>query len=175
MDQRDLETIDYWKKCSVCKKEIGFDQAYQVCDVSTCQSKRTGLTFCSIECWDSHLGFAHHRRAYAEERRSPTKGQYLNELRAERANPTAAHPKEASGARRIVRSSPAAKPSGIKTETLVVVSKVKQLIREQAGFNTSQCAIDALTEKVVRECLEGIEGARNAGRKTVMGRDIQES
>ena len=59
-----------------------------------------------------------------------------------------------------------------KTDTLVVVSKVKDLIREQSEFNTSQCCIDALTEKVVRECLNAIEKAKAAGRKTVMGRDF---
>ena len=57
-------------------------------------------------------------------------------------------------------------------ETLVVVSKVKALIRQQCSFNTSQCAIEALTNKVVQACNEGIEKARAAGRKTVMGRDI---
>lgn len=59
-----------------------------------------------------------------------------------------------------------------KTETLVVVSKVKQFIKDQSGMNTSQCCIDRLTEKVVYEALKGIEEARASGRKTVMGRDI---
>ena len=63
--------------------------------------------------------------------------------------------------------------SSIKTDTLVVVSKVKALIREQSGFNTSQCCVDALTKKVIDECLKGIEAAKEAERKTVMGRDIK--
>lgn len=58
-------------------------------------------------------------------------------------------------------------------EILVVVSKVKKLIKAKAGLNTGQCAIDALTRKVVTEVERGIENARKAGRKTVMGRDIQ--
>lgn len=61
---------------------------------------------------------------------------------------------------------------GMETETLVVVSKVKKFIKEQAGLNTSQCYVDALTTKVVAMSLEGIAKAKQAGRKTVMGRDI---
>lgn len=57
-------------------------------------------------------------------------------------------------------------------ETLVVVSKVKQFIRERSGMNTSQCCIDALTQKVCKEALAAIERAQSSGRKTVMGRDI---
>jgi len=61
----------------------------------------------------------------------------------------------------------------IKVETLVVVSKVKQLVREQSGFNSSQCFIDALTRKVVEQALKGIARAKVDGRKTVMGRDLE--
>ena len=60
-----------------------------------------------------------------------------------------------------------------KPATLVVVSKVKKLIRERSSLNTSQCAIDALTQKVVNECSKAIEHAKTAGRKTVMGRDFE--
>lgn len=60
----------------------------------------------------------------------------------------------------------------IKTDTLVVVSKVKGLIRDQSGLNTSQCAVDALTRTVVAECIKAIDRAKEAGRKTVMGRDF---
>ncbi len=172
---RPMETANYWKKCSVCKKEIGFNAPYQVCSVSTCQSKRTGLTFCSVECWDSHLGFANHRSSFAEERRSPSQQAYQQEVAAERANPTLPREEDKPAARRIIARSeaPAPAPGKIQTDTLVVVSKVKKLIKEQSGYNTSQCAIDALTEKVIEECLKGITEARQAERKTVMGRDIK--
>ncbi len=63
--------------------------------------------------------------------------------------------------------------SHAEVETLVVVSKVKQLIRDRSEMNTSQCAIDALTQKVVQECRKAIDNAKAAGRKTVMGRDIK--
>lgn len=57
-------------------------------------------------------------------------------------------------------------------DTLVVVSKIKKVIRAKAGLNTGQCAVDALTRKVIELVDLGIENARKAGRKTVMGRDI---
>jgi histone H3/H4 len=50
---------------------------------------------------------------------------------------------------------------------------VKKLVRDLSDYNTSQCAIDALTEKVVQECKKAIEGARASGRKTIMGRDFE--
>lgn len=49
---------------------------------------------------------------------------------------------------------------------------LKQLISNQSGFNTSQCCVDALTKKVIEESLKAIDSARQAGRKTVMGRDL---
>jgi len=62
--------------------------------------------------------------------------------------------------------------SEIDAPTLIVVSKVKNLIKEQSGLNTSKCAVEALTRKVVEACINGIENARNDSRKTLMGRDI---
>jgi histone H3/H4 len=62
--------------------------------------------------------------------------------------------------------------SGEKLDALVVVSRVKSYISKSSGLNTSQCCIDALTRKIVDECKNGIERAKTAGRKTVMGRDI---
>jgi len=127
-----------------------------------------------VECWDAHLGFANHRSSFAEERRSPSKDTYLRELSAAEANPSLKSAGEKPARRRIIarnEKEPAA-PAKIQTDTLVVVSKVKQLIKDQADFNTSQCAIEALTEKVIQECLKAIAEARRAERKTVMGRDI---
>lgn len=60
-----------WGKCNMCKNTIAHDVDYQVCSVSTCNRKRTALVFCSVDCWDIHLGMARHRNAWAEERRSP--------------------------------------------------------------------------------------------------------
>jgi len=62
-----------WKKCSTCKKEIPFRALYYTCSVSTCKNSRLGMVFCSVMCWDGHLGFARHRSgtAYAEEENAP--------------------------------------------------------------------------------------------------------
>jgi hypothetical protein len=61
----------FWKKCSICKREIAYGAEYQVCSVSTCNRKRTGLVFCTVDCWDAHLGPARHKNAWAEDRTAP--------------------------------------------------------------------------------------------------------
>jgi histone H3/H4 len=57
-------------------------------------------------------------------------------------------------------------------EVLVVTSKVKKIIKEQGGMNTSAATIEILSKAVERLCLKGIEQAKQDGRKTVMDRDI---
>lgn len=165
---------NYWKKCSICKKEISFSSTYYVCSVSTCQRLRTGFTFCSTQCWDAHLGYVRHREAYAEEAVAPSKEEYAQASSRESESDDSGRPK-----RRIIVEQPryakeAAAGSSTRrdVDTLVVVSKVKQFVRSEAGLNTSQCAIDALTQKVVQACLSGIERAKEAERKTLMGRDL---
>lgn len=56
-------------------------------------------------------------------------------------------------------------------ETLVVISKVKEYVKEK-GLQTSETAIDALSD-AVRELLDkAIERAKDNGRQTVKDRDI---
>lgn len=169
---------NFWRKCSSCKKEIAYGAPYYRCSVSTCQHERTGYRFCSVQCWDVHLGFQRHRSAFAEEARAPSREEASEVLVAEASSETSTLPRDP--VKKIIEAkapSSAISPRGPtalpETETLVVVSKVKGLIREQVGFNTSECCIDALTKKVVEACLEGIKHAQAAGRKTVMGRDIR--
>lgn len=57
-------------------------------------------------------------------------------------------------------------------EALVVASKVKKLIKDEAGLSTSSQAIDQLTVRVVAACNKAIENARADKRKTVMDRDF---
>jgi histone H3/H4 len=57
-------------------------------------------------------------------------------------------------------------------EALVVTSKVKKIIKEKGGMNTSAATIEILSKAVERLCLKGIEQAKQDGRKTVMDRDI---
>jgi histone H3/H4 len=112
------------------------------------------------------LGFARHRDAGALDAVAPTREKYLASLEdapAPEAKKILVRPADSA----------AFTSSAAEVETLVVVSKVKQLIRDQSEMSTSQCAIDALTQKVVQECRKAIDSAKAAGRKTVMGRDIK--
>ncbi len=65
-----------WLKCNSCKKPIPYGVLYWVCNVSTCNRLRTGLKFCTVTCWDAHLGGMNHRESWAEERKAPTKEEW---------------------------------------------------------------------------------------------------
>ena len=53
--------------CSMCRKPIAVGGKVIKCSVSTCNSGRVKLVFCSASCWDSHLPDARHRSAYFTE------------------------------------------------------------------------------------------------------------
>lgn len=57
-------------------------------------------------------------------------------------------------------------------EVLVVASKVKKFIKDEAGLSTSAQAIDQLTVRVQAACDKAIEKAKSDKRKTVMDRDF---
>ncbi len=57
-------------------------------------------------------------------------------------------------------------------ETLVIVSKIKKFIKEQAGFNTASNVAEALSKFVAQACEEAAAQTRKAGRKTIMDRDF---
>lgn len=57
-------------------------------------------------------------------------------------------------------------------EVLVVVSKLKNYIRQSAGMSTAGNVAPALSNLIRRLCDEAIEKARRDGRKTVMDRDF---
>jgi histone H3/H4 len=61
---------------------------------------------------------------------------------------------------------------GSDAEVLVVVSKVKNYIRAQSGFNTAGSVAPAISAIVRKLCDKAIENAKNDGRKTVMDRDF---
>lgn len=147
-----------WRRCSACKKPIAFGATYQVCSVSTCNRKRTGLIFCSIACWDSHLPTANHREAWAVEKSAPQAGQDDSGTR-----------------RRVARQPPSATAStGADEDIQVIASRVKDYIRRQSGLNTSDRVMAPLSKIVCRICDDAIEQARAEGRKTVLDRDIPE-
>jgi hypothetical protein len=58
--------------CSICKKSFATGSMVLRCTVSTCNSGKIKLVFCSAACWDAHLPTARHRSAgYVEERFKP--------------------------------------------------------------------------------------------------------
>jgi LSD1 subclass zinc finger protein len=53
--------------CSMCRKPIPVGAKLIKCSVSTCNSGRVRLVFCSASCWDSHLPGARHPTPYITE------------------------------------------------------------------------------------------------------------
>jgi histone H3/H4 len=99
-----------WRHCSSCRADIGFQQIYWVCSVSTCERvARTGLFFCSVGCWEAHLPTMRHREAWAVEKRSPSEAAWRQEQQAQAAAPAPA-PRPAAQASRPA-SAPAPRPS----------------------------------------------------------------
>lgn len=160
-----MNQIDnYFRKCSTCKKEIGFKTKYYECSVSTCTGQRTGYVFCSVSCWEVHLPGAKHRDAGAIEKLSPASTHTVA---------------EASGPKRIIISgnvpstAVVGKKSSMSNEVLVVVSKMKQYIRDISEFNTAEDVNQLISEIIRSECDKAIAKARADGRKTVMARDFK--
>ena len=190
-------TSEGWRRCSVCKNGIGFEATWWACNVSTCNRKRTGLYFCSVECWEVHLPGANHREAWALEKRAPNERQ----ARAEAAAEARAKPRESSPPRRRpVRPDPtptrdaasasraptptaqsSAEPAShppaelsddTPTEILIVASRLKEYIRARSGMNTSERALAPLSQIVREVCDRAIQNAAKDGRKTVLDRDV---
>lgn len=171
----------YWRKCTTCKKLIGFNQKYWVCSVSTCNRQRTGLVFCSVTCFDAHIPVMNHRDAGAFEKHSPTEAEWRKQ-QAEQSAPSAAPKATPKPATTPITSSPSsapsigASPSGqamTEQEILVVVSKVKDYIRSRSGMNTSESVMRRLTTWVTRWCDESVRRAAQEDRKTVLDRDVR--
>jgi hypothetical protein len=159
-----------FRLCSTCRKEIPFQGVYFVCSVSTCNRARIGLFFCSVACWDAHLGEVRHREAWAEERRAPTREEWAREQAGE-APPDAP--------RRVIVAPPTTAPAApapsadVPREVLVVVSKLKAYVRARSGMNTSDGVVDVLSDHLRRLCELAAKHAAEDGRKTVMDRDFQ--
>ena len=141
-----------WRRCSSCKSDIGFGTIYQVCSVSTCNRKRTGLVFCSYSCWDVHLPIARHREAWAVEATSPSS--------AAADTPTARS------------NTPASPPQDAPRDVLIVASKLKAYVKARSGMNTSDRVLSVLSDRVRTLCDAAIRSAREAERKTLLDRDF---
>ena len=166
----------FWRRCSSCKKEIGFTRTYWVCNVSTCNRKRTGLVFCTTSCWDVHLPLMNHREAWAEERRAPTREAWHREQAEEteraRGGAAPAPAPEREPQRRVAPPAPKQPASPAVSEVLIVASKLKSYVRERSGMNTSDAVMDLLSDRLRRLCDDAIRNAQRDGRRTVMERDF---
>lgn len=174
-----------FRRCSICRREIDFESKYWVCSVSTCNRSRTALYFCSVACWDAHLGETRHREAWAEERLAPTREAWAREL-ATGLEDTADVPVTAAPPPRrvVVAASPSPTPAAgagaaasreteVPHDVLVVVSKLKAYVRAKSGMNTSDGVVEVLSDYLRRVCDEAIRNAAADGRKTVMDRDFR--
>jgi hypothetical protein len=172
-----------WKHCNMCKSPIPFQAGYFVCSVSTCNRKRTGLVFCSLPCFEAHLPTARHRDAWAERETAPSAAEWRAALAAEAstASPGAAavHASssgQASAAKPEPRPAasppPKAEAAGDEHEVLVVVSKLKKYVRDWSGMNTSDAAMNVLSDHLRELCREATRQAGADGRRTVLDRDF---
>lgn len=167
---------DTWKRCSTCKKEIAFGAPYFLCTVSTCNRKRTGLTFCSPECWDQHLPIARHREAGYTEEKAPSKAEWDKQQSGETgprrttvgATPSATKPSQPVARRRIIGEG---KQPGPK-EILVVASRFKDYIKAVHGMSTSDRVFEVISEELRRIANKAAANAKEAERKTVLDRDF---
>lgn len=173
-----MSTPDSFKVCSICRKPIAYGAQYYACSVSTCRSKRTGLFFCSVPCFEAHLPEMRHRDAWAEEERAPSRAEVSAEQAREAAAtreapaPTRDAPAQAPERRRIVGQAPAsAEPE--EKDVLVVVSKLKKFVKDQSGMNTSDGAISVLSDYLRWLSVEALRKAAEDGRRTVMDRDYE--
>jgi len=172
-------TPSYWKLCSSCKKPISFGGHYFVCSVSTCNSKRTGLAFCSMPCWSAHVPMMGHRNPWAEDMNAPTIETWRQQEQKREAS------QDRREERRIIPGSaqPGREPRSptielsdgehVPSDVLIVVSKVKAYIHARSEFKTSATANDALSDIIREHCDRAIKQAAAAERSTVMGRDFE--
>jgi hypothetical protein len=170
-----------WKRCSSCKKAIAFESTYYACSVSTCNKKRGGFVFCSVDCWDQHVPMMRHRDAWAVEETAPTEAQHARETAGDATTPTEpkpiAKPSTSTASspvrRRIVGGTPEPAAPATPGEVLVVASRFKSYIRERFGMNTSDGVLEPLSDELRRLAARAVQHAREDGRKTVLERDFE--
>ena len=164
-----------WKRCSTCKKDIPFGATWYACSVSTCNRKRTGLHFCSVECWDQHLPIARHREAWAVEEKAPSEQAWAAQQAGESGGSSSAGASSdrgpSTGKRRVVASRQP-EPAPGPREILVVASRLKDYIRKAYGMNTSDGVLEPLSDELRRLAARAADNAREDGRKTVLDRDF---
>ena len=170
MDASQPATDSFWKKCSSCKKPIGFGAGYYICSVSTCSGQRTGYVFCSMPCFEVHLPAARHRDAGGIRKTAP--------MTADVSNVNVADQNAGAPVRRKIvpshsGSSLSTASSNTPRDILIVASKLKDYISARADMNTSASVMEVLSDIVRRACDDAIDQARSEGRKTVLDRDFK--
>ena len=116
-----------------------------------------------MACWDAHVPVMGHRSAWANDHIAPSS------LAA--AEPEAAPARPEATRRRGAGAGPA--PSAPKQDVLIVASRLKDYIKDQADMNTAADVLDVLSDHVRLLALEAIEAAREDGRRTVKARDFR--
>lgn len=159
----DQTNVNFWKKCSSCKKPILLNSKYYECSVSTCTGERTGYVFCSIPCFEVHLPAAKHRSAGAIEKKSPQTA-----LSTDVPKRIIVQTAPNQSAQSVVQ-----RKSTMENEVLVVVSKMKQYIKDVSDMNTSEDVNQVVSHMLRIQLDRAIENARREGRKTVMARDFK--
>lgn len=153
----------YWRKCSTCKKPLGYGVEHFVCSVSTCNGQRTGYVFCGMSCFESHLPGARHRDAGAVRKTAPAgpapEGASTGETRRIIVRPATAGGTPAKNA--------------VPREILIIASRLKDYIQARAEMSTSASVMDVLSDHVRILADRAIDQARAEGRKTVMDRDFE--
>lgn len=187
---RPTDDSNTWKRCSTCRGAIPFGSTYYVCSVSTCNRARVTYRFCSVECWEEHLPLMRHREAWAVEEQAPSKNAWeASEQGSTTPKPPrrpttevapvtdAAPSSRADGTvRRRIRVGSAPRPAAPEPgdgEVLVVVSRLKNHMRERFGVNTSDAVMGVLSDHIRGVCRRAVDNARADGRKTVMDRDFE--
>jgi hypothetical protein len=172
-DARDpLASPGTWRRCSSCKGDIGFAETYYVCSVSTCNTTRAPLTFCSLECWQSHVPAMRHRDAWAEERRSPSAPSDTSMPATPRGDGSASGASDETRRRRVVSSASEPEEPETAHDILVVASKLKAYIREVAEMNTSDRVFGILSDHLRQLSRRAARHALDEGRKTILDRDF---
>ncbi len=158
------ENSSEWKKCSTCKTSINYSSPYYVCSVSTCNSIRTGYSFCSVSCFDQHIPGARHKSAGAIEEKAPSKEESTV---APKSKPS----------RRLIVSNKLSKPSNKQVskgdDILVIASRFKEFIHEQSEYSTSAAVMNVLSDHLRHIAMQAIDNARADGRRTVMEQDLK--
>jgi len=190
---------DLWRRCSSCKKPIAFGAEHYVCNVSTCNRGKKGFVFCTVSCWDAHLGIVRHRESWAEDARAPTREAWKREqasgaaskpsaprpkpdVRAAASKPPAEAPARSEGARaprriipgdRAVKTSDTSPDAELPREVLVVISKLKKYVKAKAGIQCSDRVAGPLSDAIRELCDEAIRRAIADERKTLLERDFK--